>query len=326
MYTLRFDMRAPSTGASTADLYRAAVEMCAWAETRGGMASVLCEHHSSPDGYLPAPLILASAIASATKTLPITIAIIQLPLYNPVRLAEEMCVLDIISGGRVGYVGGLGYLPYEYEMHGVDFRRRGAIAEENLALLLKAVKGEAFEHEGRKIKVTPPPLTPGGPRIAWGGGSIAAAKRAGRYGIGLFAQKDDPALREAYEASCREHGHDVGLCILPPLDAASTVFVSDDLDAAWAELGPYLMHDVLSYATWNEGNTDTSSLSFVKTAEDLRAENRSHRILTVEQAVAMIRAGAPLSLHPLIGGLPPQIAWRYLETVVQKVLPAVAGG
>jgi alkanesulfonate monooxygenase SsuD/methylene tetrahydromethanopterin reductase-like flavin-dependent oxidoreductase (luciferase family) len=324
MFTLRFDMRAPATGAPAADLYQAALEISAWAETHGGLSALLCEHHSSPDGYLPAPIPLASAIAARTKNLPIAIAIFMLPLYDPVRLAEEMCVLDILSKGRVSYVGGIGYVPIEYEMYGVDFHRRGAIAEEKLALLLKAVTGEAFEHQGRRIRVTPPPFTAGGPKINWGGGSLAAARRAGRYGLGFFAQKGNPELRVAYEEASRANGHTPGMCILPPREAANVVFVADDLDAAWAELGPYLMHDVLSYAAWNEGDTETSSLSFVKTAEALREENRSHRIVTVDQAVALIRAGAPLPLHPLIGGLPPKIAWRYLETVANKVIPAVA--
>jgi len=303
MFTLRFDMRAPATGAPAADLYQAALEISAWAETHGGLSALLCEHHSSPDGYLPAPIPLASAIAARTKNLPIAIAIFMLPLYDPVRLAEEMI---------------------EYEMYGVDFHRRGAIAEEKLALLLKAVTGEAFEHQGRRIRVTPPPFTAGGPKINWGGGSLAAARRAGRYGLGFFAQKGNPELRVAYEEASRANGHTPGMCILPPREAANVVFVADDLDAAWAELGPYLMHDVLSYAAWNEGDTETSSLSCVKTAEALREENRSHRIVTVDQAVALIRAGAPLPLHPLIGGLPPKIAWRYLETVANKVIPAVA--
>ena len=64
MFSLRFDMRAPQPGATTVDLYSAAIEMSAWADTRGCGALVLCEHHASPDGYLPAPLLLASAIAA----------------------------------------------------------------------------------------------------------------------------------------------------------------------------------------------------------------------------------------------------------------------
>jgi alkanesulfonate monooxygenase SsuD/methylene tetrahydromethanopterin reductase-like flavin-dependent oxidoreductase (luciferase family) len=255
--------------------------------------------------------------------MPIVIAVVLLPLYDPIRLAEEMVVLDLISKGRVSYVAAIGYRPVEYEMFGVDYHRRGKIADEKLRVLLRAKTGEPFEHEGRRVHVTPAPLTPGGPYIAWGGGSIPAARRAGRNGIGFFGQKDDPSLRAAYEEAARDAGVEPGMCILPPLDAPTTVFVAEDVDRAWEELGPYLMHDVLSYAEWNKGNDRTASLSFVSTAEELRAEKRSHRIFSVDEAIEHVRSGAPLGLHPLIGGLPPEIAWRYLRTVVDEVMPAV---
>jgi alkanesulfonate monooxygenase SsuD/methylene tetrahydromethanopterin reductase-like flavin-dependent oxidoreductase (luciferase family) len=93
VFTMRFDMRAPETGAPAADLYSAALEMFGWSESRGCLSVLLCEHHGASDGYLPAPMILATAIAARTQTLPITIAAVQLPLYNPVRLAEDMAVL-----------------------------------------------------------------------------------------------------------------------------------------------------------------------------------------------------------------------------------------
>ena len=79
--------------------------------------------------------------------------------------------------------------------------------------------------------------------------------------------------------------------MIPPTDMATTVFVADDLDAAWAELGPHLLHDVRSYAAINEGNTHTASLSTATTVDELRAEDRTHRIVTVDEAVAMIKAG-----------------------------------
>ncbi len=325
MFMLRFDLRAPSTGAPAAELYQAALEMSAWAESRGCISALLCEHHGASDGYLPSPLVMAAAFAARTTTLPITIAVIQLPLYDPVKLAEEMTVLDHLSGGRVSYVGGIGYLPSEYEMYGVDFHRRGRIADEKLELLLQVKSGEPVVHDGRHIQITPSPLTPGGPMVMWGGGSIAAARRAGRNGLGFFGQSDDPALGEAYEESARANGHEPGMCLLPPADSVQTLFVADDVDAAWAELGPYLMHDVRSYAEWNEGREGIASISFAKDADELRAQDASHRIVTVDEAVAMVRAGMPLPLHPLIGGLPPDIAWRYLTTVDEKVMPALAG-
>ena len=324
MFTMRFDMRAPTTGAPSTELYDAALSMAGWAETRGCLAAVLCEHHAADDGYLPAPLILAAAIAARTTTLPIMITVALLPLYDPVRLAEELVVLDIISKGRVHCVAGLGYRPEEYEMYGVDFHRRGRIAEENLAVLLRAKTGEPFEHDGRHIHVTPAPVTPGGPMVAWGGGSPPAARRAGRFGIGFLAQGGGAHLQTEYEEAARAAGHEPGMCFVPPADTPSVVFVADDIDRAWEELGPYLMHDVRSYASWNEGNTDTAGLSFAQTADALRAEHRSHLVVGVDEAVELIRNGTPLTLHPLIGGLPPAIAWPYLETVAAKVMPGLA--
>ena len=160
MFSMRFDMRAPEAGAPAKELYAAALDMAAWGEKNGCVAATLCEHHSSDDGYLPSPLILASAMAARTTTLPIAIAIFMLPMYDPVKLAEDMAVLDIIAGGRVSYVGGIGYVPYEYEMFGTDFTKRGKMAEEKLDLLLKIKGGDAVVHDGRRIKVTPPPVTP----------------------------------------------------------------------------------------------------------------------------------------------------------------------
>ena len=324
MFMMRFDMRAPTTGAPAPELYAAALDMAAWGESHGCVSAVVCEHHTSSDGYLPSPVLLATAMAARTATLPITVAVVLLPLYDPVRLAEEMSVLDNLSNGRVSYVAAIGYRPVEYEMYGVDYHRRGKIADEKLDVLLRAKTGEPFEFEGRRIHVTPPPLTPGGPMVAWGGGSVGAARRAGRHGLGFFAQGGGAALADEYAEAARAAGHEPGMCMIPPADATTTMFVAEDVDRAWDELGPYLMHDVLSYAEWNEGNTKTASLSFVKTAEELREENRSHRILTVDEAIEVVRLGVPLGLHPLIGGLPPDIAWRYLETVADKVMPAVS--
>jgi alkanesulfonate monooxygenase SsuD/methylene tetrahydromethanopterin reductase-like flavin-dependent oxidoreductase (luciferase family) len=325
MFTMRFDMRAPDTGAPSTELYAAALEMASWAEQRGCLSAILCEHHGSEDGYLPAPMILASAMAARTTTLPITIAIVTLPLYNPVRLAEEMAVLDIISNGRVSYVAAIGYRPVEYEMYDVDFTRRGSIAEESFAVLLQAKSGEPFERDGRRFTVTPPPATPGGPMVAWGGGSAAAARRAGRFGVAFLAQGGPSDLHIEYEQAAHAAGHEPVLCYMPSTDTPTTVFVAEDVDRAWNELGPYLMHDVRTYASWNEGDRDTASLSFVSTAEELRAENRTHRILGVDEAIEFVRTGQPLQLHPLIGGLPPDIAWRYLEAAVDKVVQQVPG-
>lgn len=313
MITLRFDMRAPAIGAPATELYRAAVDMCAWAETRGAIVAVLSEHHAAQDGHLPAPLILASAVAARTERLAILLAAVAIPLWDPVRLAEEISVLDIISKGRVWYAFGIGHRPVEYEHFGVDTAQRGRLADENLALLLRLLKGELVIHEGRRIHVTPPCATANGPLIMIAGGSPAAAKRAARHGLGFISQVHSPELKELYETECRANGREPGVTQFPDVAAPTTVFVADDVDRAWDELGRHLLHDAMTAAAYRHGDDTVASISRARSVEELRAVPGPYRIFTVDEAAAYVRGGQGLQLVPLCGGLPPDLAWPYLE-------------
>jgi alkanesulfonate monooxygenase SsuD/methylene tetrahydromethanopterin reductase-like flavin-dependent oxidoreductase (luciferase family) len=324
MYSIRFDMRAPAFGSATTDLYAAAIDMSSWAEQHGCLAAVLCEHHGSEDGYLPAPLILASAMAARTERLMLSLVVI-LPFYDPVRLAEDIAVLDIISTGRASYIFGIGYRSEEFEHFGVDRAARGKLADEKLALLRALLPGESVVHKGRRIKVTPSSHTPGGPALMWGGASLAAARRAGRNGLGMLANGSVPGMQEAYEAACREHGHTPGPVLVPERDTASVTFVADDVDAAWDELGEYLLHDARGYAKWNPENDVSAGISAARDVTELRDKFKSHRIIQTAEAVDLVRRGGMLNLSPLCGGLPPDIAWPYLKRVGDVVLPEAAG-
>lgn len=319
---LRFDMRAPATGAPTRELYAAAIEMCAWSESRGAVLAVLSEHHGTEDNHLPAPLILASAIAARTERIGILLAAVVLPFCDPVRLAEEMSVLDIISQGRTSYVFGIGHRVEEYEHFGVDLRRRGKLADEKLALLLELLAGTPVDHAGRRIHVTPPPISDGGPRVLIGGGSVAAARRAGRFGLGLVAQADAPGMEEAYEAECRAHGHEPGVAQLPDPDAPTAIFVADDVDRAWHEIGPYLLHDAVTAASYRHGADGVASITRAESVEELRATGGPYRILTPAEASAHVRSAGSLRLLPLCGGLPPKLAWPCLERAADAVATA----
>jgi alkanesulfonate monooxygenase SsuD/methylene tetrahydromethanopterin reductase-like flavin-dependent oxidoreductase (luciferase family) len=321
VYTMRFDMRAPASGAPPVELYAAAPEMCAWGEDNGCVAAVLCEHHASDDGYLPAPMMLASAVAARTDRLMLSLILI-LPFYDPVRLAEDMAVLDLLSAGRASYVLALGYRPEEFEHFGLAVRDRGRLVDEKITLLRRLLAGETVEHEGRRITVTPRPYTAGGPALMWGGGTLAAARRAGRYGLGMLANANIDGLRDAYEAACRQHGHQPGPTFFPDRNTHSVCFVADDVDRAWAEIGQYLLHDVRAYAAWNPGDETTAGFSHAQTVEELREINTSHVIISVPEAISWVREGKMLNLSPLCGGMPPEIAWSYLKRVGEVVLPA----
>ena len=86
---------------------------------------MVSEHHAADDGYLPSPLLVASAFAAVTSRVPITISALLVNLYEPVRLAEDIAVLDHLSKGRVSYTFGLGYRPVEYELYGRAWETRG---------------------------------------------------------------------------------------------------------------------------------------------------------------------------------------------------------
>ncbi len=322
MFTARFDMRAPDIGAPTTELYAAAIEMCAWAETRGAIAAVLSEHHGADDGHLPSPLLLASAIAARTDRLPIILAAVVIPFWDPVRLAEEMSVLDIISNGRVSYALGIGHRAEEYEHFGVDMRERGRLADEKLAMLLELLKGESVIHESLRIRVTPPCVTKGGPYIMLAGGTPAAAKRAARHGLGFLSHANPPGLKELYESQCRVHGNEPGVSQFPDGSAPTAVFIADDVDGAWDELGTYLLHDAMTASAYRHGDEGVASISPADSVVELRAARGPYRIFTIDEAIAHVRGGRSLPLLPLCGGLPPNLAWPYLERAASAVMRA----
>ena len=322
MITLRFDMRLRDGDASAPALYRAALEMAAWGERNGAALAMVSEHHASTDGYLPAPFVLASAMAARTTKLPIQVAALLVPLHDPIELAEQMAVLDIVSGGRVSYVCALGYRPEEYAMFGRDIRQRGKRMEACLAAMKQAWRGEPFDYEGRRVHVTPRPQTPGGPPLFMGGNAPEAVRRAARLGMGMLTMGGNPELDALYRKACAEYGTQPQLFINPVGDAPSTCFVARDVDEGWREIGPYMLHDAEMYARWFQ-SMSTITKSTALSVDALRAENGNYRVFTPDEAVERIRKHGALMLQPLCGGLPPEIAWKSLALIASDVLPRV---
>jgi alkanesulfonate monooxygenase SsuD/methylene tetrahydromethanopterin reductase-like flavin-dependent oxidoreductase (luciferase family) len=319
---MRFDLRCPDPARARA-LYAAALDMAEWGDTHGCVSITLSEHHASPDGYLPSPLVMASAMAARTQSMLLRIAALVLPLHDPIRLAEDIATLDLVSGGRVSYVLALGYRPEEFALYGTPMAQRAALVEEKLPVLLAALNEGRVDIGARHGDVTPSPATRTGPSLAYGGGSIAAARRAARFGLGFVAQVANEELRIAYLDEANAQGIDPGPILLPP-DVPYALFVADDVEQAWDELGEHLLYDASTYAEWNLGDATTASLSRATTVDDLRQASGSHRIVEVGEAVDLMSRHGFLSLHPLCGGIPADIAWPYLRRVHEQVVPAVA--
>jgi alkanesulfonate monooxygenase SsuD/methylene tetrahydromethanopterin reductase-like flavin-dependent oxidoreductase (luciferase family) len=168
--------------------------------------------------------------------------------------------------------------------------------------------------------VTPTPAQPGGPKITIGGSSEPAARRAARIGDGFMASS--PALWDSYRDELQKLGKDDP----GPHPGGSTAFVhlARDPEAGWRTIAPYAMHEVNAYGTWMvEGGVTMGGYKPVADEETLRATGQ-YRVITPDQMVSELKAQGPFSfaaLHPLMGGIPPALAWESLRLFEHEVLP-----
>jgi alkanesulfonate monooxygenase SsuD/methylene tetrahydromethanopterin reductase-like flavin-dependent oxidoreductase (luciferase family) len=227
-----FDVRIPP-GASAPDVYARTLELCVEAERLGADSVWLSEHHGFDDGYLPQPLTMAAAVAARTSRVRIGTALVIAPLCDPVALAEQAAVVDLLSVGRLDLGLGPGYRATEFKLFGRSdsYARRRQETDEVVRQLRRLWSGA----------VTPAPAQPRVP-ILLGYAGPAGARRAGLLGEGLLSIKRD--LVGPYTAALAHAGH-------PPERATMSgpVFAcaSDDPERDWPIYGPHIAYQQDSY-------------------------------------------------------------------------------
>jgi alkanesulfonate monooxygenase SsuD/methylene tetrahydromethanopterin reductase-like flavin-dependent oxidoreductase (luciferase family) len=319
-WLVHHDLRAPAFGTPPVELYAEAVAVSEWADARGCPRVVVSEHHGAPDGYLPSPVVFAAAVAARTSRVRIMLSALVLPLKDPVALAEDVAVLDTISGGRVELTVVPGYVAEEFALFGVP-DRRGTVFEEHLEVLLAALATGTVVRDGREMAVTPPPVQRPRPFVVVGGG---APRRAARLGDAYLPARPDPRLGEAYVAECRRLGKGDGILLWP--GGPMWVFVTEDPERSWAELGPHALHEANDYARMGAGVPGANPWAQVATVDELRRSGR-YAVVTPEECRALAGGLDPrtaLTLKPLVAGLDPAAGWRSLELFVDRVAPALA--
>lgn len=322
MSTLRFNLVLPGLDPDVhSAMHRAFLDMASYADQNGFTAVQFEEHHGAENGWSPTPLLLAGMALSRTTNVSVSIMALLAPLHDPLRIAEDMAVLDLAFPGRLMVVLGLGYRPSEYAAHGKDWSRRGQLMDEFVDTLLKSWTGEPFEYRGATVRVTPRPVTRPHPTIFIGGTSKASARRAARFGLPLFPAAHLPELEAYYQEQCAEHG--TTAFSLMPGEETVMLHVATDPDKAWAEIGPHFLHEAMTYAGWQTPDIRSAVHSHATTVEELRAEG-IYQILTPDEVVERARRDGPLAafnLHPMCGGMPIDKGWESLQLYVENVMP-----
>lgn len=306
-----------SLGANGPETYQTGLEICRWADERGFYQTLIGEHHQSIDGYLPSPLVFAAAIGGATRRIRVRTSVLLAPLYDPIRLAEEIAVADLCLAGRLDIGLGVGYVEDDFHLFGVDYRSRGTTLDELIPLLRKAWTGELFEYRGRNVRVQPRPVQNPMP-INVGGGSQRGIQRALSLADGYFAP-DAASWNRYREMSLARGCQDPG----PYTRGANFVWVTTEpKDRVWNLLVPHIKHQIESYQRWS-GSAQTVG-PFQEF--DFSKPGGTYQVVTPDELLELIEQLGPdaeLSLSPLLGGIGASEAWRMLETLDRYVLPNI---
>lgn len=213
-FGVAYDFRnPPSSGIDDARLYAECLEQVVVAEQLGYDVAWLAEHHFVADGYLPSWVPVAGAMLARTTTLRVSTDIAVLPFHHPIRLAEDLAVLDNLSGGRIELGVGMGYVATEFAGLGVPLAERVSRTEEALDVLALAWSGERFRYQGRRfrfedLRVRPDPVQPGGPPVWIAAMSEAGTRRAARRGAHFLPQGHRGDTTDLWPEALRSVGDD----------------------------------------------------------------------------------------------------------------------
>lgn len=318
-------------------LYAEMLEEVSVAEELGFDSAWLTEHHFLADGYCPSLMVTAAAIAARTRKIRIGTGVLLMPLHDPIRVAEDAAVVDLISGGRLILGLGLGYRKEEFEGFGVSLKERKGRMEEDIEILQKSWADGAFSFHGRyyryeNINVTPKPVQK--PIPIWiGAFTEPAIRRAARIGASLYVPAIGiiPIVRylvDMHSSLLKEYGRDPDDFEKP---LVREVYVSDEKsDVVWEKIKEHGTYTAKGYASWGSmvdrrGNLLTDpddpilydlakEQSIIGTPEEcIEAVNRYKEALPIDNLIC--RFSFP--------GISHKEAMRSMKLFAEKVMPRV---
>ncbi|MFB6171135.1 MAG: LLM class flavin-dependent oxidoreductase [Haloarculaceae archaeon] len=308
----------PESRSTPAELTTEVVETAAAAEVLSFESVWLGERHFAHETVTAsAPVTLAAAVAQATDAARIGTAVALLPLHDPVRLTEQVAVLDAISGGRVTVGGGIGYMQNEYDAFGVDADRRVAELLDAVEVLQAAADHEPLAYEGRVHEVEGVRIEPRytqDPRPpVWLGGTVPQAmERAAAVADGYLGIPAGTDFYRGVAATLAEATEDPSF----EVGAMVNAFVADTTEAALSAVEPGLAYLDRRYARWRDedrpAEPDTSTGVYGTPAEVVEGL-REYEAILGEDVHCLVRLHYP--------DVPRAASDRAMELFADEVLP-----
>ncbi len=199
-------------------LYAERLQLLEAADAAGFFCYHLAEHHATPLGMAPSPALFLTAAAQRTQQIRLGPLVYLLPLYQPLRLIEEVCMLDHLSDGRLELGIGRGVSPYELGYFGVDATGSRAIFDEALAVLVAGMTQERLTFEGQHyqyhdVPMELHPLQQPYPPLWYPTHNPESIEYAARHGsnfVGLGSAAQVRQQVEAYWQTWQAHRHEPG--------------------------------------------------------------------------------------------------------------------
>ncbi len=214
----------PPSGANVARMIDEIVEQAQVCEASGFEGFFFTEHHQQEDGYLPAPVLMSGLVGMKTERIRVGTCVLLAPLYHPIRLAEDIAVIDQATKGRMVVAMGIGYQPPDFDAFGVPISERARRTEESIDILRQAWSGEPFSYPSRyhtieNVRVTPTAYQQTGPPIWFAGWSPPGLERAGTMADGWIADpvQSLPVIKEftqGYRKAAETHGRKPFVCLM----------------------------------------------------------------------------------------------------------------
>ena len=239
---------------STAQLYEERLQLIEAAERAGFFGYHLAEHHATPLGMAPSPSVFLAAVAQRTSRIRFGPLAFLLPLYNPLRLIEEICMLDHLSGGRVELGISRGVSPYELGYFGIDPAATREIFDETLTVLRAGMSQPVLNHHGARyhfdaVPMVIQPLQKPYPPLWYPTHNPSSVEYAARHGyhfatLGPIAHIRNliEQYKEIWARHCDDRERINGHVRTPKLATLRQIFIADSDEEALRIARPAYRH------------------------------------------------------------------------------------